>query len=148
MTTFIPGGPTNKRRHAALQAALYHARARNTEAQNSTPVTDPTGTPYGSITFAANPASNSTITLGGTVITFGTTVAIGASLAVTLASLLTFLNASADANIKKCTYQVSATSLGIRSKTAGVSTFTLAASAATISHSPLMLPTINERPAL
>lgn len=131
-----------------MQAALYRLRHKNTVAKKSAPVSDLSANAYGSITFASNPANASTITLGGTVVAFGTTVAIGASLAVTLASLLTFLNASADANIKKCAYTVSVNSLSIRSKTAGTSTFTLAASAATVSHSPLVLPTITKRATL
>lgn len=141
----LSGTQNVQRRRASLQTALYHARVKNAVAKKSAPVADLSANASGSITFASNPANASTITLGGAVVTFGTNVAIGGSLAVTLASLLAFLNASADANVKKCAYTIAANSLGVRSKTTGPSTFTLAASAATISHSPLVLPTITKR---
>lgn len=136
------------RRSANLQAALYRARQRNTVAKNATPVADLSANAAGTITFPSNPATNATITLGGTVVTFGTTITIGANLLATLTTLVAFLNASADANIKKCVYSLGTNAIGIRSKTPGTSTFTLAASAATISHSPLVLPTIQKRKAL
>lgn len=135
---------TNKR-SPAMQAALYHARTKNLAAKKSVAVADLSANAYGSITFAANPLTNATITLGGTVITFGTTVAIGANLAATLTTLLAFVNASADANLLKCAYAVVGSALTIKSKTPGTSAFTLAASVATVSHSPLVSPTIHKR---
>jgi hypothetical protein len=66
----------------------------------------------GTATFSGNPANNDTISVAGTTITFvtgspvGSQVKIGASLAATLSNLLTFLNASVDTNLVKCTYSV------------------------------------------
>lgn len=137
---FRPGGA----------AAFYYARKANRAAEKSAPVPDLSAHAFAAITFPSNPASNATITLGGTVVTFGTNVTIGANLAATLANLLAFLNASVDANIIKCVYSVPGNStLGIVSKAAGTSTFTVAAAGpATISHSPLVLPTITKRQVL
>jgi uncharacterized protein (UPF0333 family) len=70
-------------------------------------------TALGSATFAAQPANNDTLTIGGTTVTFvtgaptGDEVTIGATLAATLAALATFLNESTDTNLSKCTYLVS-----------------------------------------
>jgi hypothetical protein len=130
----------------ALQAAMFYARRNNRK--GTTLVNDPASLSWGSILFSANPANASTITLGGAVVTFGTDVTIGVSLAVTLASLLVFLSASANANISKCRYSVGGSSLAIRSKTPNNTTFTLAASAATVSHATLQLVQINKRVAL
>jgi hypothetical protein len=146
MPSFITGTANTKRRRAAMHAALYLARKDN---RTDTSLTnDKTAKASGSIIFSANPANSSTITLGGTVITFGSTVAIGATLAITMASLLAFLNASANVNIVKCTYTGSATAIGIKSKTVNDQTFTLAASAATVSHATLQLPQIRQRASL
>ena len=146
MAYAIPGLPTPKRRRAAMQVALYTSRKDNrTDAKT---VSDTTALAWGSIIFAANPSNNDTITLGGTAVTFGSDVTIGGSLAVTLASLLTFLNASANVNIVKAKYVVSATALGVRSKTPDDVTFTLAASVATVSHATLQLPQVRQRAAL
>jgi hypothetical protein len=146
MATFIPGKTTVKRRRVAMQTALYHARHKN-QVETSL-VNDPASLSWGSIAFSANPSNGATITLGGTVVTFGTTVTIGASLAITLASLLVFLQASADTNIKKCTYSITGSILGVRSKTPNNTAFTLAASAATVSHATLQLFQISARQAL
>jgi hypothetical protein len=90
----------------------------------------------GTLTFSAQPAAGSTITLGGTVWTFvasgatGNQTNIGANLAATLTALATNLNASVNANIALSTYTAGATALTIRSKTwAGGNGFTLAADA-------------------
>jgi hypothetical protein len=70
----------------------------------------PTG--LGSATMATNVANNDTLTIAGTVVTFvtsgatGNEVNIGGSNLLTLAALLTFLNASTDSNLVKCTYIV------------------------------------------
>lgn len=67
----------------------------------------------GTATFSTNPVNNDTLTIGGTAITFVTgtpgalQVQIGSTLAVTMASLLSFLNASSDTNLVKFTYTVS-----------------------------------------
>ena len=100
---------------SAQRAALY-VRKKNRAA---VPVIDVTALPTGSIPFSANPSSSNTITIGGTVITFGTTVAIGASLAITLASLLAFLQASLNVNLVKNTYAISGNSLVVTGKTVG-----------------------------
>ncbi len=146
MPTFIPGSPSTKRRRAAMQAALYHQRDR--DLRDTTLIDDKASLAWGSIVFSANPSNGATITLGGTVVTFGTDVTIGGDLPTTLVHLLAFLSASANANIVKCTYTVSATGLGIRAKAPGVATFTLAASAATVSHSTLKLVQVEQRAAL
>ena len=70
------------------------------------------GQAVGSITWTQNQIPGETIDLNGTVVTFvsgaptGNQVQIGANLAATLASLLTFLQASSDANIKLFTYSI------------------------------------------
>ncbi len=145
MATFIPGSPNAKRRSAAMQAALHAMRKDNRDA---TLTPDKTAHASGSIIFAVNPSNNDTITLGGTVVTFGSDVTIGGSLAITMVSLLTFVKASANANIVKCTYTGSATALGVLSKSVNDQTFTLAASVATVSHATLQLPQIRQRAAL
>lgn len=73
----------------------------------------------GSITFAYNPSVGDTITLNGSEVTFvasgatGLECNIGATRAATLSNLQTMLNASADAEIAKCTYLVASNVLGI-----------------------------------
>jgi tail tube protein len=91
----------------------------------------------GSITFSAQPANTSTITLNSVVWTFVTgapganQTQIGVSLAATLTQLATDLNASVDAEISKCTYVGTATALNISRDLVGTggNTFTIAASA-------------------
>lgn len=131
---------------SGLHAALYFVRKDNRT--DASLVNDKAAKASGSIIFSVKPANNDTITLGGTVVTFGSDVTIGATLAITMASLLTFVKASVNANIIKCTYTGSATALGILSKTINDQTFTLAASAATVSHATLQLPQIRQRSAL
>lgn len=102
-------------------------------------------TALGSITFAANPANNATITLGGTVITFtsgvpnGNQVQIGADTATTLGNLLGFLNSSTDANLVKFVYSTLGNKLYLKAATPGTAgnALTLAASAATVSGATL-----------
>jgi hypothetical protein len=133
-------------RRAQLHAALYNARRNNGAA--TVLATDLRSQAWGAIGFSSNPANSSTITLGGTVVTFGSTVAIGADLATTLATLLAFLKASADANISKCTYDITGSTLAIKSKAYGDATFTLAASAATRSAATLQLYKVQKRKTL
>lgn len=102
-------------------------------------LTAPTAT--GKITFSANPANTDTITLNGTAITFvtgtpsGSQVQIGASLSATLASLLTFLQASADTQLVKFTYLLNAAKTILYTTAAAAGTggnaLTIAASVAT-----------------
>lgn len=72
---------------------------------------------FGTLAFTTNPAANTTATFGTTVVTFvaanptGNQVLIGASLAATLANLLTFLQASADASIAQSSYTLSGSTL-------------------------------------
>jgi hypothetical protein len=92
----------------------------------------------GSALFGALPANNSTITPNGTDVTFvtgtptGSQVKVAATIAETLANLVAFLNASADANIAAAEYRadLDGTSLLIRHKTPGTAgnSFTLARS--------------------
>lgn len=79
----------------------------------------------GKITFSAQPAAASTITLNGAVWTFVAGAAgagestIGADLAETLEDLAAVLNASADAETAKCTYAASGAELLIEHDVAG-----------------------------
>lgn len=106
---------------------------------------DPGVRAIGNIVFTTNPAANDTVTIGGTVVTFkasgatGSQVNIGASLALTIGALVTFLNASSDTNIVKCTYVGGDTTLYVTFKTTGTTgnAFTLAASVATVSGATL-----------
>jgi hypothetical protein len=71
----------------------------------------------GNVIFTSNPANGTTLTLNGTAITFvtsgatGNQVNIGGSLTTTLASLLTLLQGSADAQLVKFTYLVTGSTL-------------------------------------
>jgi hypothetical protein len=60
----------------------------------------------GTIQFSANPTDGDTITLNGVSVSFGASgdVAIGAALSDTIDSLVTFLNASANAALSVATY--------------------------------------------
>lgn len=106
---------------------------------------DPGRRASGSITFSVNPSADDTITLNGTAWTFkasgatGNQVNLGASLALTMAALKTALNASAETQTAKCTYEVNSTKLFITFDARGTTgnAFTLAASAATVSASTL-----------
>jgi hypothetical protein len=90
----------------------------------------------GKITFSAQPAANSTITLGGVAWTFvasgatGNQTNIGVNLAATLTSLASNLNASANTTIDDVTYAATATELTMTHDTLGHAgnAFTLAAS--------------------
>lgn len=90
----------------------------------------------GSITFSAQPAPNSTITLGGVAWTFvasgatGNQTNIGANLAATLTAVAAALNASANATIDDVTYSANATQLLLTHDTLGHAgnAFTIAAS--------------------
>lgn len=79
----------------------------------------------GYITFTANPAAATTITLNGTAVTFRAAdpgegeVLIGANLAATLAALLIVLEASLDTQLVKFTYAVTSTRLTLTAATAG-----------------------------
>lgn len=89
----------------------------------------------GTITFSAQPAPDSTITINGVAFTFkasgasGNQINIGADLATTIGNIVTKLNGSADTAVDDATYSGSATVLTITNDTAGVAgnTFTLAA---------------------
>lgn len=102
---------------------------------------DPTVTTVsatGYFAFSAQPAANSTITLNGTTWTFvsgtpsGNQTQIGVSVDATITALATNLNASADAQVAKCTYTANTTDdrLEISFDSPGLSgnSFTLAAS--------------------
>ncbi|WP_316979965.1 phage tail tube protein [Shumkonia mesophila] len=110
----------------------------------------PVSTPVkakGTIAFSALPDPDDTITLNGTVWTFvaaapaGSETLIQATVIQTIDQLVIDLNASADAEVAKCTYsRVTGTEeLTVERDTAGVAgnTFTLAASAATVSAATL-----------
>lgn len=55
---------------------------------------NPNTSSVGTLTFTAQPANTSTLTLNGNVITFGSTVTIGANLAATITNLNTYINAN------------------------------------------------------
>lgn len=90
----------------------------------------------GAITFSAQPAVNSTISVGGTTFTFvasgatGNQVNIGANLAATMTALAAALNASAVPGVAAATYGSTATQLTITHDTLGHigNAFALAAS--------------------
>lgn len=81
----------------------------------------------GNIAFTTNPVAATTVTLGGTAVTFvasgatGNQVNIGGTLATTLASLLSFLQASADVNLVKFTYALNGNTLNLTAATTGTS---------------------------
>lgn len=83
----------------------------------------PTAT--GSFSFSANPTAADTITLNGTVVTFvaagpiGNQVLLGATLSVTLANLLVFLQASADVQLVKFVYYANGTTLYLAAAATG-----------------------------
>lgn len=91
----------------------------------------------GSITFTAQPAVASTITINGTVFTFrasgavGNEINIGVSLAATLTAAAVVLNASVVAGVATATYAATATKINVTYDTAGLggNAFTLAAGA-------------------
>jgi hypothetical protein len=101
----------------------------------------------GSITFAANPSPGDTITLNGTLWTFvsasatGNETQIQATAIQTIDQLVSDLNASADAEVAKCTYSrpTGTQTLVITFDTSGVTgnAFTIAASAAAVSAATL-----------
>ncbi|MGF6837064.1 hypothetical protein QF001_000931 [Paraburkholderia youngii] len=88
----------------------------------------------GTITFGGLPAANDTVTIGGTVVTFvssaptGNQVLIGTTAAQTAANLQSFLQASADTNISKCSYSTNLAVTTVTYKTVGTAgnAFTLA----------------------
>lgn len=88
----------------------------------------PNAVPVGWISLPTNPSATNTITLNGSAWTFVATGAvgnqtnIGGNAAATMSTLVTNLNASADAQVVKNTYAVSPaspTTLQITNKTAG-----------------------------
>lgn len=99
------------------------------------PVSAAAGSASGTITFSAQPAADSTVTINGVVFTFkasgatGNQVNIGANLAATMTALATALNGSADPSVDDATYVGGATTLTVTHDTAGLAgnAFTLAA---------------------
>lgn len=96
----------------------------------------------GAISFSAQPAVNSTVTINGTVFTFvasgatGNQSNIGGSLSATLTSLATVLNASVISGVAAATYGSTATTLTVVHDTLGLTgnSFTLAASTSPVSN--------------
>lgn len=93
----------------------------------------------GSVTFSAQPANNSTITINGTDFTFvtgtpanATEIKIGATLSETLSNAVLALNASTDTDVDDASYvlNLAGTAILITHKTIGTAgnSFTLAAS--------------------
>jgi hypothetical protein len=104
----------------------------------------------GAITFSAQPAVNSTLTINGTVFTLvasgavGNQVNIGANLAATLTALAVALNASVVAGVALATYTGTATALTMVHDTLGSTgnTFTLAASISPASNGTVSAATL------
>lgn len=102
------------------------------------PVTTAFAAAKGKLTFATQPAANSTITLNGSVWTFvsalttGNQILIGANLAATMTAAATALNGSVDTQTAKCTYTADTTSLNIVHDTLGLAgnAYTLATTTA------------------
>lgn len=101
------------------------------------PVTAAAGSASGDITFSAQPAASSTVTINGTAFTFvasgatGNQINIGAALTNTLDNAVTVLNGSVVPGVALATYsKVGTTKLHIVNDTAGLAgnSFTLAAS--------------------
>jgi hypothetical protein len=103
--------------------------------------------------FTGNPTAAEALNIGGTTITFvasapsGNQVLIGADVSATLNSLATFLSASVDTQLAKCTYRVIETdklsAVAITHKTAGTAgnnfrltttSSVIATSSATLTH--------------
>lgn len=104
----------------------------------------------GVLTFSAQPAVNSTITLNGTVFTFvasgaaGNQSNIGANLAATLTALAGVLNANATVGLTFATYVAGATTLTITRGTLGHigNAFTLATSISPASNATVSAATL------
>ena len=104
----------------------------------------------GSITFSAQPAVNSTVTINGTAFTFvasgatGNQVNIGANLAATMTALAVALNASVVAGVALATYTGTATALTMVYDVLGSTgnTFTLAASTTPASNGTVSAATL------
>jgi hypothetical protein len=105
----------------------------------------PNAVPVGWISLPTNPTATNTITLNGTAWTFvasgaaGNQTNIGGNAAATMTTLVTNLNASADAQVAKNTYAaLSGTTLQITGKTAGTTNngYTLATNVSGGSVSP------------
>lgn len=107
---------------------------------NGNSLTLSAGYATGEIVFPANPSNGDTINLDGTTVEFvnsdptGDEVKIGATLAITLQSLLAFLNGAIDAGIQNFTYSIGPIQdkLLLQASTAGVlgNALPIAASAA------------------
>jgi hypothetical protein len=101
------------------------------------PTTSASGPASGDITFSAQPAADSTITINGTAFTFkasgatGNQSNIGASLSDTLDSLVTVLNGSVVSGVAQATYSKVGSKLHIVNDAVGLAgnSFTLAAGA-------------------
>jgi hypothetical protein len=101
------------------------------------PVTAAEAAATGTITFSAQPAVDSTITINGTAFTFkasgasGNQINIAGNTNATVAAIVTALNGSAVSGVAEATYSSSTNVLTITDDTAGIggNAFTLAASA-------------------
>jgi len=106
----------------------------------------------GSLTFDAQPAEDSTITINGTEFTFtaspasGTDIAIGATLAATVQNAVRALNASADSDVAEASYQANLdlTAILVTHATpgAGGNAFTLAAGSSPDSNATVSAATL------
>lgn len=102
----------------------------------------------GSITFSAQPAANSTITIGGVLWTFvsgapsGSEIEIAGTLAATLANAAAALEASADPQVAAASYGATATALTVSHGTAGPAGNAFALAASTSSNGTVSGPTL------
>ena len=114
------------------------------------PTSAGTAAATGAITFSAQPAVNSTLTINGTVFTFvasgavGNQVNIGANLAATMTALAVVLNASVVTGVALATYTGTAVALTTVFDVFGSTgnTFTLAASLAPASNGTVSAATL------
>jgi hypothetical protein len=101
----------------------------------------------GNFLYSGQPSAGNTIVLNGTTVTYvasgatGNQINIGVNLSTTLSNTTTFLNASADAQISKCTYTAPGNFIAIFFKDANGDggSYTLAATGTNISATPSAL---------
>lgn len=110
---------------AVLQGANNFRCIRVTDGTDAAAAVQVGTAANGTVTFTGQPTATQTLTIGGTAITFvasgatGNQVNIGATIAATLANLMTLLQSSADANLVKARYALNGLVLTVTYATAG-----------------------------
>lgn len=126
----------------AAAAGAYWARKRN---RAQTHVVDSDQAPaWGTIIFDESPlpSNGQDIHINGTALTFGTEVAVGATLAETLANIMTYLDAHPISGVR---VSVNGNGLLIQSASPADTSIVIAASDATVSNSHLQKQQIRAR---